>query len=209
MLLAAATRFSRVRAAATRAYSVVATDLRVGNIVSGSSLPGQAKDDLFSVTDFSRGKAGKGGGFVQVKFRQFPGQGSVSHKFWSDDRVEVIELDPIQIFMYLYRDQDVLHLMKMETGDQIELPVDIVGEDKAVWLQDGMELKVQHYQGMPLQVRLPDHVTLEVTEAPAKTSETHKMVTLETGERVRAPNHVEAGQAITLSIQDRSYVGKS
>ena len=82
MLLSAATRCSRVRRAATRAYSVVASDLRVGNIVSGASIPGQAKDNMFTVTDFSKGKAGKGGGFVQVKFRQFPRQGSVNHKFW-------------------------------------------------------------------------------------------------------------------------------
>ena len=111
--------------------------------------------------------------------------------------------------MYLYREEDVLHLMKMDTGDQIELPVDIVGEDQAVWLQDGMELKVQHYEGRPLMARLPEHVTLEVTEAPPKSGETHKMVTLENGERVRAPNHIEAGQTITLSIQDRTYIGKS
>ena len=46
---------------------------------------------MFIVEDFTKGKAGKGAGRAgQVS--TFPGEGHVQQKFWSDERVELIEL---------------------------------------------------------------------------------------------------------------------
>lgn len=196
-----------------RYASVSASQLRAGNLVAGSSVSGQPAEKMFIVEDFTKGKAGKGAGFVQVKFRLFPGEGHVQQKFWSDEKVELIELDPTQTFTYLYSDADTMHLMDMDTGEQIEAPTDILGK-QAKWLDDGMQLRVQSYQGKPILGRLPDQVAFEVTEAPpstrqGKSGDTHKTVTLENGVRIRAPAFIQAGERILIKTETDEYVGRS
>ncbi len=56
--------------------------------------------------------------------------------------------------------------MDAETYDQIELQSDWVG-DQAQYLVDGMKVMLQLYEGKPISIKLPAHVTLEVVEADA------------------------------------------
>lgn len=198
-----------------RELKVPASELRAGSILTGSSV-GQQPDKLLAVEDFTKGKAGKGGAYLQIKLREFGGSASgFSHRFNVDDRVEVIELDPPQRLMHLYEDDGTLYLMDAETGEQSEVPTSLLGDGQAAWLQDGMELSVRSYQGQPLSVRLPEHVTVEVAEAAAsnkqgKSGDAHKTVTLANGARLRVPHFVQAGQRIVVSTLDGgSYVGKA
>ena len=104
--------------------------------------------------------------------------------------------------------------MDNETYDQISLSAEAIGEDQVVYLQDGMAVMIESFENEPLGVRLPDHVTLEVTEADAvvkgqTASSSYKPAVLENGDRALVPPHIEAGTRVVIATEDGSYVERA
>ena len=104
--------------------------------------------------------------------------------------------------------------MNTETYDQISLAKDMIGEDQVAFLQDGMEILIESHEGDTLGVRLPDTVTLAVTEADAvvkgqTASSSYKPAMLENGIRCMVPPHIEAGTRIVVNTADGSYVERA
>ena len=104
--------------------------------------------------------------------------------------------------------------MDNETYDQISLSAEAIGEDQVVYLQDGMAVMIESFEGEPLGVQLPDHVTLEVTEADAvvkgqTASSSYKPAVLENGVRTLVPPHIEAGTRVVIATEDGSYVERA
>ena len=58
----------------------------------------------------------------------------------------------------------MLTFMDKETFDQIEIAADFVGE-RAAFLTDGMDVKVESYEGRPISVKLPLQVVQTIVEA--------------------------------------------
>ena len=103
--------------------------------------------------------------------------------------------------------------MDTETYDQIELQTDFVGE-RAAFLQDGMMVVVEIHEGKPIGVRLPDQVTLEVSETePVVKGQTaassNKPAILENGIRVMVPPFVEAGDKIVVETNEVAYLKRT
>jgi len=103
--------------------------------------------------------------------------------------------------------------MDTETYDQIELQTDFVGE-RAAFLQDGMMVVVEIHEGKPIGVRLPDQVTLEVSETePVVKGQTaassNKPAILENGIRVMVPPFVEAGDKIVVETNEVAYLKRA
>ena len=123
-----------------------------------------------------------------------------------------MELD-FKPYTFLYASGDMLTFMDKETFEQIEIAKDFVGE-RAAFLQDGMEVKVESYEGRPISVKLPSNVTLAVTEAdPVVKGQTaassYKPAKLENGLRVMVPPFIEAGTRIVVSTDDVSYLRRA
>ena len=90
---------------------------------------------------------------------------------------------------------------------------DTVGE-RAAFLSEGMEVKVESYEGKPIAVKLPVQVTLTVAETdPAVKGQTaapsYKPATLENGLRVMVPPFIENGSKIIVSTDDVEYVKRA
>lgn len=104
----------------------------------------------------------------------------------------------------------MIHLMEDETMDQIEVPMTLIDEQQARWLQDGMQLKVSTLEGQPFSVTLPMRATLQVREAPvAKSGENLKLATLENGVKIRVPTYIETGELITVTTADGAFHSRS
>ena len=188
-----------------REAKISASDLRKDAVVPGSAI-GHPVDRLLRIEEFTRGKAGKGGGFIQVTMRDMKSGTSYKHKFNTSDRVEIVELENPSHFMLLYKDDDFMYLMEEETMDQIEIPLSMIDKQQVRWLQDGMRFKVYKYEGSPLRAVPPAKATLEVTEAStALQGDNNKFVSLENGERIRAPNYVQMGQRVNVNISDGTF----
>jgi elongation factor P len=157
-------------------------------------------------------KPGKGGAYNQVELKNIITGTKLNQRFRSDEAVEEVYLEK-KDFQYLFAAGDMLTFMDMETYDQIEIARDFVG-DQAQFLQDGMKVLVQTYEGRPIGIKLPQHVTLEVTEADAvmrggTAAPSYKGAVLENGLKIQVPPFVNAGTKVIISTEDGSYVRRA
>ncbi len=151
---------------------------------------------------------GKGGAFLQVEVRNVRDGSKLNERFRSAEDVERVRLDQKE-YQYLFGDDDKLTLMDTETFDQIEVNRTLVGEPVR-FLQDGMMLTVESYEGEALKVALPEHATFEVTETePVVKGQTaaasFKPAMLENGVRVMVPPHIETGTKVVIGTADGTY----
>ena len=103
--------------------------------------------------------------------------------------------------------------MDKETFEQIELSQDFIGE-KIALLQDGMDVEIESHEGSPINIALPDHITLVVSETePTVKGQTaaasYKPAILENGLRVMVPPFVQADEKIIINTEDLSYVKRA
>jgi elongation factor P len=157
-------------------------------------------------------KPGKGGAYAQVELKNILTGTKLNERFRSSETVEQVHLEK-KDFQFLFATDDMLTFMDMETFDQIELQRDFVG-DQAQFLTDGMKVLVQLYEGKPIGIALPSHVTLEVTEADAvmrggTAAPSYKGATLSNGLKIQVPPFINAGSKIVVSTEDGSYVRRA
>ena len=86
--------------------------------------------------------------------------------------------------------------MDNESYEQITMNKDMLGE-RIAFLQDGMTVDIETYEGTPLSVKLPQKVTLKIVEAdPVVRGQTaassYKPAILENGVRVMVPPFIAA-----------------
>jgi elongation factor P len=86
--------------------------------------------------------------------------------------------------------------------------------ERAAFLSEGMEVKVESYEGRPIAVKLPLQVTLSVAETdPAVRGQTaapsYKPAILENGLRVMVPPFIENGSKIIVSTDDVEYIKRA
>lgn len=157
-------------------------------------------------------KPGKGPAYNQVELKNIIDGRKLNNRFGSDERVEQITLE-FRDFQFLYKEGAQLVFMNMETYEQIELAEDFVGE-RASFLQDGMKVTLQMHGDRPIGIRLPDQVTLAITEAdPVLKGQTatssYKPAKLENGLRIMVPPFIDAGQRIVVDTNEITYVRRA
>ena len=99
--------------------------------------------------------------------------------------------------------------MHNETYEQVAVPKDVIG-DPAAFLQEGMVVSIETFEGEPLNVTLPDTVIMEITEADPvvkgqTASSSYKPAILENGVKIMVPPHIESGTRIVVKTEDASY----
>lgn len=157
-------------------------------------------------------KPGKGGAYNQVELKNVITGTKLNTRFRSDEGVEEVYLEK-KDFQYLYENGDMLTFMDTATYDQIEIEKDFVG-DQAQFLQDGMKVLVQEYEGKPIGIKLPQHVTLEVVEADAvmrggTAAPSYKGAVLENGMKIQVPPFINVGTKVVVSTEDGAYVRRA
>ena len=155
---------------------------------------------------------GKGGAYLQVELKDIRDGTKLNERFRSSETVERVHLDG-HAYQFLYRDADQHTFMESETFEQIVLPEDMIGEP-AVFLTEGMTVKIMSYEGEPIGVELPDTVVMRVVEAdPVVKGQTaassYKSARLENGVRTLVPPHVEAGIRVVVNTADGAYVERA
>jgi elongation factor P len=155
---------------------------------------------------------GKGGAFIQIEMRDVRSGIKTIERFRTQETVERARLDEHEM-TFLFADGDNYTFMDKETYEQISILGDLIGEPK-VFLQDGMEVNVQSFEGSPISVELPQTVTLRIVEAEPvvkgqTASSSYKPALLENGVRVMVPPHVESGTRIVVNTVDSTYLERA
>ena len=113
----------------------------------------------------------------------------------------------------LFAEGELINLMDTETFDQFNVPVDMAGEAK-IFLTEGMEVTVDTVDDVPVGVRLPMNITLEIIEADAvvkgqTASSSYKPAVLENGGKTMVPPHISVGTRVVINTADATYVERA
>lgn len=184
---------------------VAAITLRKGNVM-------EYNGKLMLVTAHEIMQPGKGASVIQLEMRDVRTGNKDNVRFRTQEMVERVRLEQNE-FQYLYNDGENYTFMNTETYEQINVAKDIIG-DPIVFLQDGMNVTIETFEGEPLGVQLPDFVTMEIVEAePVVKGQTattsYKPAILENGAKVMVPPHVGSGVRIVVRTEDASYVERA
>jgi elongation factor P len=157
-------------------------------------------------------KPGKGGAYAQVELKNLFNGSKLNERFRSAETVEEVQVDR-KDYQFLFANGDMLTFMDKETFEQIEIASDWIG-DRALFLQDGMDVVVESYEGRPISIRMPQNVTMTIVEAdPSLKGQTaassYKSATLENGVKVQVPPFIEAGARIVVTTDDPTYVKRA
>lgn len=155
---------------------------------------------------------GKGGAYNQVELKNLRDGTKLNERFRAAEDVERVRLEE-KPHQFLYADGEQLTFMDTETYEQVTLNLDIIGPSSS-FLQDGMEVLIQSYEGEVLDATLPDTVVLSVTETePVVKGQTaassFKPAVLENGLRTMVPPHIETGTQIIVNTSDGSYAERA
>ena len=180
-------------------------EIKPGNVV-------EHKNGLWVAVKTNAVKPGKGGAFNQVELKNLIDGTKLNERFRASETVEKVRLEQ-KDFQYLYAEGDMLVFMDTATYEQLELQADFVGE-RAAFLQDGMQVKVEMYEEKPIGIALPDTVVLEIIEAdPVVKGQTatssYKPAKMENGVRVMVPPFIEAGEKIVVDTNEITYIRRA
>ena len=170
------------------------------------------KDRLWIVVRAEHVKPGKGPAYQQVELKDLVDGTKLNERFRAAETVERVRLEE-KGCQYLYEEEGQLNLMDQETFEQMTISQDLLG-DSLPFLQEGMAITIQTYEGRPLMARLPETSVLEVIEAdPVVKGQTaaasYKPAVLENGVRIMVPPHIEAGTRVVVNIAGASYVERA
>jgi elongation factor P len=103
--------------------------------------------------------------------------------------------------------------MNTDNYDQIEMDDEALG-DNAQWMQPGMRIQAEYYDGRPIGIQLPNSLTLEVTDtAPVMRSATKtastKPAKLENGVTVNVPEFISTGEKVRVNPATGEYVDRA
>ncbi len=167
---------------------------------------------LFTVVEFLHVKPGKGGAFVRSKLKEVR-TGRVLEITWrAGEKINDVRLER-QKAQFLYRD-DLLHFMKLDNYEQLALTPEAVGEDKAQFMKEGLEVEMLFDGAEPIVVEMPNFVELEIVRTdPGVKGDTvsggSKPATLETGAVVQVPLFLQEGQIVKIDTRSGAYVSRA
>ncbi|WP_299748776.1 elongation factor P [uncultured Boseongicola sp.] len=176
-------------------------EIRVGNVLEHNG-------GLWIAVKTDHVKPGKGGAFAQVEMKNLRNGSKLNERFRSADKVERVRLEQ-KDQQFLYENDGMLVFMDNETYEQIELPVDILGERRP-FLQDGMTIKIEYHDSEALSATLPQKVTCKVVETePVVKGQTaansFKPAVLDNGIKVMVPPFVGQDEDIIVNTETMDY----
>jgi elongation factor P len=150
--------------------------------------------------------------FNQVELKDVMNGTKQNIRLSSSESVDRVSLEQAP-YNFLFADGDTLTFMNNESYEQINLPSDMLGEARP-FLQDGMTVQIESYEGKPISIKLPGKVTMQIVEADpvikGQTATTsYKPAILENGVRVMVPPFIGAGEKIVVDTSTLEYVERA
>jgi elongation factor P len=182
-----------------------ANDMRPGMVIRHNG-------ELFTIHKAEHRTPGNLRAFVQARMRNLRTGALIDHRFRSEDTVEKANLDEVDM-QYLYSDGDSYFFMNTQNYEQIGLHKSVI-EDRASYLVPDVVIKVQLFEGRPVDIELPATVNLKVVETEpgmkgASATNVTKLAKLETGLTVQVPPFIGEGEVITVDTSEGKYLERA
>ena len=184
---------------------VIASSLRKGNVVE---LDGR----LYVVLKAENFHPGKGTPTTSVDMRRISDGVKTTERWKTTEQVEKATVDERE-WDFLYDDGEGYHFMNPETFDQVTATPDVVG-DSAAYLEPGMKVFLQTFEGAPIAIELPQKIVVEISETEPvvkgqTASSSYKPAMTTIGVRVMVPPHIDVGTRIVINTADNTYVERA
>lgn len=165
----------------------------------------------YVIVDFQHVKPGKGNQFTRTRIKNLLNGNTIDKTFKSGERVGEPALEHKEM-QYLYSDNNGYQFMDLGSYEQTVLEKEIVGDLK-YYLIENLEIEVVYFNGRPITLNLPNHITLKVTYCePAIKGDTvsggGKPATVSTGLTVTVPFHVKQDDIIKIDTRTGDYIEK-
>jgi elongation factor P len=181
--------------------------VKAGQVAKGMFL--RFKEEPYLVTEREFVNPGKGSAFVRLRLKNLKTGLVIRETIKSQDSVEDIVVENRDA-QYLYEDGENYHFMDTETYEQFTIPVAGL-EERKNYLKEGELFQVVDWEGQPIDIKLPLKMVFEVTHAEEAVrgdtvSGTTKLVTVETGLKVKVPIFIKEGEKILVNTETGEYV---
>ena len=164
------------------------------------------------VIEFRHHTPGNLRAMVQAKLKSLRTGSSFDHRFRAADSIEPAFMETHEL-EYMYDAGGTYHFMNSTNYDQIEMDEESLG-DNAPWMQPGMKIQAEFYDGKPIGVRLPNSMTLLIVETnpvmkTATKTASSKPAKLENGVTVNVPEFVATGDRIRVNPGTGEYIERA
>ena len=185
--------------------AIPATQIRRGMVIV-------FEGDPCRIVEFRHHTPGNLRAMVQAKLRNLRTGSGFEHRFRAADSVEPASMETHDL-EFLYQGGDTYHFMNTENYDQLEMDDETLG-DAAQWLQPGMRIQAEYYNGRPVGIKMPNAVELTIVEtspvmrSATKTAST-KPAKLENGVTVNIPEFISSGERIRVNPNTGEYLDRA
>ena len=185
--------------------AIPATQIRRGMVIVFEGEPCR-------VIEFRHHTPGNLRAMVQAKLKNLRTGSSFEHRFRAADSIDPASMETHDL-EFLYQGGDTYHFMNTENYDQLEMDEEMLG-DNSQWMQPGMRIVAEYYEGRPIGIQLPNTLTLEVVDtAPVmktatKTAST-KPAKLENGVTVNVPEFISTGEKVRVNPTTGEYMDRA
>ena len=185
--------------------AIPATQIRRGMVLVFDGQPCR-------IIEFRHHTPGNLRAMVQAKLKNLKSGSSFEHRFRAADTVEPAFMETHDL-EFMYQGGDTYHFMNTENYDQIEMDDEALG-DNAQWMQPGMKIQAEFFEGKAIGIRLPNTMTLEIVEtAPVMKTATKnassKPAKLENGVTVNVPEFISTGEKIRVNPTTGEYMDRA
>jgi elongation factor P len=184
---------------------VIASDLRAGMVI-------RIEGEIYKVLEVeSKAGAAKMGGVVKTKLINARSGRMWEPHFRPQERLEDLELER-RMMEFLFAQGGTCTFMRPDTYEQVDVPGAILGPGEK-FLQPGMEMPVEFFEGEPISVVFPAVAEVGVAHtAPAAHSpqdSAWKEATLENGLAIRVPLFIAPGEIVRVDVRTGRYVERA
>jgi elongation factor P len=185
--------------------AIPATQIRRGMVIV-------YEGDPCRITEFRHHTPGNLRAMVQAKLRNLRTGSNFEHRFRAADSIEKASLETHNL-EFLYEAAGTFHFMNTENYDQLEMDEETLG-DGAQWMQPGMKIVAEYYNGRPIGIDLPNAIELTIVDtspvmrSATKTAST-KPAKLENGATVNVPEFISTGERIRVNPNTGEYLDRA
>jgi elongation factor P len=181
--------------------AIPATQIRRGMVIVFEGEPCR-------VVEFRHHTPGNLRAMVQAKLKNLRTGSSFDHRFRAADSIDPASMETHDL-EFLYQGGDTYHFMNTENYDQLEMDEEMLG-DNAQWMQPGMKIQAEYYDGRPVGIKLPNSLILEIVDtAPVMKTATKtassKPAKLENGVTINVPEFVGTGDKVKVNPATGEY----
>jgi elongation factor P len=181
--------------------AIPATQIRRGMVIV-------FEGDPCRVLEFRHHTPGNLRAMVQAKLKNLRTGSSYEHRFRAADSIDPASMETHDL-EFLYQGGDTYHFMNTENYDQLEMDEEMLG-DNAQWMQPGMKIQAEYYDGKPVGIKMPNSLVLEVVDtAPVMKTATKtassKPAKLENGVTINVPEFVGTGDKVKVNPTTGEY----